>query len=205
MVSSTKLRGRYAIRLCVLNHSSGESDVRGVLDWLQGAEIDTAAAAAPTEPGTGEPGADQPEPGRPGAIGEEGIAAIATGPLFRELTAAQAGELARECRIRTAAAGEPVTTRWSAGRDFFVILEGRARVELGDEVASEMGHGDFFGELAALDWGAGYGYVRTATVRAIEPLTLLVVPAERLNALHAEVPALAAEIEAAVRERLSRY
>ena len=107
-------------------------------------------------------------------------------------------------RIRAAAAGEPVTTRWSAGRDFFVILEGRARVEVDEEEARELGPGDFFGELAALDWGAGFGYVRLATVTALEPMLLLVVPAERLNALIAESPAVAAEIEAAVRQRLPR-
>ena len=35
LVSSTRLRGSYAIRLCVLNHTSGEADVLGVLDWLE--------------------------------------------------------------------------------------------------------------------------------------------------------------------------
>ncbi len=100
-------------------------------------------------------------------------------------------------------AGERVITRWSAGRDFFVILEGRARVELEQGAARELGPGEFFGELAALDWGAGYGYVRLATVSAAEPLSLLAVPAETLNGLLAEAPALAAEIEAAARSGAS--
>jgi aromatic-L-amino-acid/L-tryptophan decarboxylase len=34
LVSSTRLRGRYAIRLCVLNHTSRAQDVDWVLDWL---------------------------------------------------------------------------------------------------------------------------------------------------------------------------
>ena len=97
-----------------------------------------------------------------------------------------------------------MTTRWSAGRDFFVILEGAAVVDADDGATPRARAGDFFGELAALDWGAGYGYVRTATVSALEPLLLLVVPAKTLNALIPEAPALAAAIEAAVRERLPR-
>jgi hypothetical protein len=203
MVSSTELRGRYAIRLCVLNHTSGEADVLGVLDWLETAEIDAAAASDGSGPA--EPGADLNRGLTDEWAGDgETQDPIASTRIFRGLAPEQASALARDSQIRTAAVGEPVTTRWSAGRDFFVILDGRARVELGEEVVSEIGPGEFFGELAALDWGAGYGYVRTATVRAIEPLTLLVVPAERLNALIAESPAVAAEIEAAVRQRLPR-
>jgi CRP-like cAMP-binding protein len=175
-----------------------------VIDWLEEAEID-AAGTATAGSGPAEPGADLNRGLTVEWAGDgEKQDPLATTGLFRALDPAQGSKLARDSQIRTAAVGEPVTTRWSAGRDFFVILEGRARVERGDEVVGEIGPGEFFGELAALDWGAGYGYVRTATVRATEPLTLLVVPAERLNALLAEVPALAAEIEATVRERLSR-
>ena len=34
LVSSTRLRGRYAIRLCVMNHTSAEEHVIGALDWF---------------------------------------------------------------------------------------------------------------------------------------------------------------------------
>jgi glutamate/tyrosine decarboxylase-like PLP-dependent enzyme len=36
MVSSTRVGGRYVIRLCVLNHRSTEEDVRRVIEWLDG-------------------------------------------------------------------------------------------------------------------------------------------------------------------------
>ncbi len=204
LVSSTRLRGRYAIRLCVLNHTSSEDDVLGVLDWLQRAEIDVDAS--PPRPGaSSEPDADL-DRGLPAdwAADQGSLSAIQRIPLFEGLSSEQRDALVRDSRLRSAAAGEELTTRWSAGRDFFVILEGRAAVELEDGAPRELGPGEFFGELAALDWGAGYGYVRTATVSALEPLLLLVVPAERLNAMIVEVPALAAVIEAAVRERLPR-
>ena len=39
MVSSTRVDGRYALRLCVLNHRSGAEDVERVLDWLERAPL----------------------------------------------------------------------------------------------------------------------------------------------------------------------
>ena len=36
MVSSTRVRGRYVIRLCILGHRTTEEDVRRVVDWLDG-------------------------------------------------------------------------------------------------------------------------------------------------------------------------
>jgi hypothetical protein len=35
MVSSTRVDGRYALRMCVLNHRSGPQDVERVLHWLE--------------------------------------------------------------------------------------------------------------------------------------------------------------------------
>jgi hypothetical protein len=47
MISSTRLDGRYALRLCILNHRTTAHDVDRVLDWLE---------AEPTADG-GAPGA----------------------------------------------------------------------------------------------------------------------------------------------------
>src|SRR5680860_775549 len=44
MISSTRLRGHYALRMCILNYSSTEADVTSVLDWLEQAPaIETLA------------------------------------------------------------------------------------------------------------------------------------------------------------------
>ncbi|MFW6202381.1 MAG: pyridoxal phosphate-dependent decarboxylase family protein, partial [Gemmatimonadota bacterium] len=42
MISSTRLDGRYALRLCILNHRSRVEDVDRVLDWLATAPIERA-------------------------------------------------------------------------------------------------------------------------------------------------------------------
>lgn len=109
------------------------------------------------------------------------------------------GRWAREARV---AAGDAVVRRWQAARDFYVIVEGRAMVERDGRPLAELGPGDFFGELAALDWGAGYGYARQATVRAIEPLRLLVLAPGHLGRLMADAPAVDAAVRRAARERL---
>ena len=52
LVTSTLIKGRYAIRLCVLNHTTEDEDVAFAIDWV--AEADVAdvdlAAAVPTRP-----------------------------------------------------------------------------------------------------------------------------------------------------------
>ena len=40
LVSSTRVDGRYALRICVLNHRSGEDDVDRVLHWIEQAPVE---------------------------------------------------------------------------------------------------------------------------------------------------------------------
>jgi len=77
-------------------------------------------------------------------------------------------------------------------------------VQVDDAPVVDLRPGDFFGELAALDWGAGFGYSRTATIVARTPLRLLVMPGEHLNSQIRERPELGAAIRRAVHERLAR-
>jgi CRP-like cAMP-binding protein len=70
------------------------------------------------------------------------------------------------------------------------------------EPRRELRAGDIFGELAALDWGSGYGYSRTATVRALTRMRLLVIAADDLRRLIADLPVVEERIRAAVRRHL---
>jgi CRP-like cAMP-binding protein len=67
---------------------------------------------------------------------------------------------------------------------------------------NRLGDGDHFGELAAIDWGAGYAYPRLATVSAQTEVDLLVVPASIVNQAAREVPELQEVLQATVRDRL---
>jgi glutamate/tyrosine decarboxylase-like PLP-dependent enzyme len=203
-VSSTSLRGRYAIRLCVLNHTTTEDDVLQVIDWLARHEVDERAALSTPAESEGAENARQDEIGEGWGTGQAAAKLMAELDLFEGVEADQLTVAGSEARVTSAAAGESITTRWTAGREFHVIVQGRAKVLVGEEQVRELGPGDFFGELAALDWGAGYGYARLATVTALEQMELLVFPADTLNRLHREAPAFAARIDAAVRERLPK-
>jgi CRP-like cAMP-binding protein len=100
-------------------------------------------------------------------------------------------------------AGDHLTRRWDAIRDFFVVLHGTADVERDGQRLGEFVLGSFFGELAAMDCGAGYGYPRLATVTATAPMRLLVLEPSHLKALMTEAPALAAQVREAMRVRLA--
>jgi CRP-like cAMP-binding protein len=129
-------------------------------------------------------------------------AELAALPLFASLDADDLARVASWARELNVPAGEAVTKRWDAARDFYVILSGRAAVQREDAPLGNLGVGDFFGELAALDWGAGYGYARLATVTAIDPLRLLVLAPSHLAQLMAAAPAIDEIVRSAVRERL---
>jgi aromatic-L-amino-acid/L-tryptophan decarboxylase len=186
-VSSTRLQGRYALRLCILNHTTGREDVDAVLDFLEREEPE--AAAAPRY----ERHPDVTESLVPPPLRRQ--------PLFASLNAAEAEQVAALAREREAQPGETVIEQWGSERDFFVIVEGTADVFVGDEHVRSLGRGEFFGELAALDWGAGYGYPRLATVVAGSPLRLLVFPQGTLAEL-LRFPDVERQIRAAVQERL---
>jgi CRP-like cAMP-binding protein len=81
--------------------------------------------------------------------------------------------LARAARVRHATTGEVVVRQGERGAEFFIIAGGQAEVSIlegGEERAlRHLKPGDFFGERALLEGG-----IRTATVRALSPMRLLV-------------------------------
>jgi hypothetical protein len=202
LVSSTRLRGRYAIRLCVLNHTTAAVDVERVLDWLETAEVSPAGAVDAVADSTPnrhpDAAAVRLERDR---IDAAGLGAM---PFFAPLDGEQLERAAGSARVVSVEAGEAIVRMWDAARDFYVIAEGTAEVRDDTGHLSDLGPGDFFGELAALEWGAGYGYPRLASVIATSPLIAVVLSSDALNALMREVPAVAQRVRAAVRERLPR-
>jgi aromatic-L-amino-acid decarboxylase len=189
LASSTRLRGRYGIRFCVLNHTSGVEHVERALDFLERTHVGRQRAT--------------PEPyDRHRDVTETEVGTRL--PLFHGLTTEERERALALATERAAAAGETIVEQWDVSRDFFVIVEGTAEVRVDGRRVGELGADEFFGELAALDWGAGFGYPRLATVVATTPVRLLVFPDGALNALVAELPSVGATIRAAVAERLSR-
>ena len=125
-------------------------------------------------------------------------------PLFKGLDAAGLATLAELATPVDFPPGHVIARQGDIGTGFFVIVSGTVRVVRDGEVVARLGPGDFFGELAALDWGAGYGHARSATVTAVEPLRLLALAPAHLNLLMAESPPIDERISSAVRDRLTR-
>ena len=200
LVSSTRLRGRYAVRLCVMNHTSRQEDVERVLDWFADAALPEAAPRV----GLASAGRARSDTFEHGWFGTPEIALgeIEALDIFAAVDHDLLGRLAGWAREQRVPVGDDVVEAWDAARDFFVVLEGAAAVARNGREVARLGPGDFFGEIAALDWGAGYGYARSATVTATEPMRLLVLGPAHLNRLVAEAPSVAQRIERAVRERM---
>jgi aromatic-L-amino-acid/L-tryptophan decarboxylase len=202
LISSTRLRGRYALRLCVLNHTTTAGDVERVLDWIEQAPLADVDEVKPTaaiatgyhrNPDLTAGWLEQraPDPSM-----------LARIPLFVSLTRAQLEQVIRDARQRIAVAGEIVVRRWDSSREFFIVLEGTGEVWAGDRFVDSLGPGDFFGELAALEWGASFGYPRLASVSATSDMRLLVLPGASLNRLVREAPSVGNQIQRAVQQRL---
>ena len=100
------------------------------------------------------------------------------------------------------AAGEEVIRRWDSDRFFYIVLAGRYDVFIDTRLIRTHGPGDHFGELAARDWGGGYGYARLATVRCAEPGRLLRLTSQDLQWLVDTQPTVKARLAATLAERL---
>jgi aromatic-L-amino-acid/L-tryptophan decarboxylase len=120
LVSSTRLAGRHAIRLCVLNPTSSEADVRRVIEHFAGA-FAPGAPDAPVAPGAEAAPAD-PRAGVLAAL--DGDPLRASRLLARVAPATLRAIRARATRLDIAA-GEEVTRRWEADRSFYLIVSGR--------------------------------------------------------------------------------
>ena len=94
--------------------------------------------------------------------------------------------------------GEVLAREGDAGREFFVILDGKVSVRRGEEQLAALGPGDFFGEMALLD-----DHPRMATVTATSSGRVGVMTRQAFRTVDRSMPAVHAQICDAIRERRS--
>jgi aromatic-L-amino-acid decarboxylase len=207
LVSSTVLRGRYALRVCVMNHTTTRADVERVMDFFETSQPDalTAEAAAVTYRRDRDM-RHAPLRRRGPARGSVGISADTLADLGLALLATLdrdgLARVAALAQVERRAPGESIVEQWDAALDFYVIVGGDVEVLIDEAAVNRLTEGEFFGELAALDWGGGFGYPRIASVRALTEVTLLTFPGGALNELGRDYPQVAAEIRRVGAERL---
>src|SRR4051812_12222746 len=197
-MSTARVRGRYVLRVCVLNHSTSQAEVDRALDLAASLEVGLAAAPATAVRGSYPPLAvgwlRRP------TLDADGLRSL---PVFAGLDDDQAERVLGGAHEHLAIAREAVVEQWQVSRDLYVIMSGAVEVVADGLTLATLGPGEFFGELAAIDWGAGFARTRTATVTAALPTRLLVLDWALVNWLMKACPVFGERLEQVSRERLA--
>ena len=105
--------------------------------------------------------------------------------------------MARIADVLEVPAGTVLTKSGDPGDAFFLILDGRVRVEVSPRKRLRMGPGEFFGEMSLLDGGP-----RTATVAADTDVRVLVIARRDFSLLLTKVPDLGRNLLVVLVKRL---
>ena len=127
----------------------------------------------------------EPVTSGPGAKQEDKIERLKDVPLFQGCSLRQLRSLARIARIFDVSADTVLARKGDPGHEFFLIMDGSARVEVSPDKRLLLRPGEFFGEMSMLD-----GSPRSATVAADTPVRLLVISRQHFSDLLADVPGL---------------
>ncbi|MFL5685048.1 MAG: aminotransferase class V-fold PLP-dependent enzyme [Chloroflexota bacterium] len=208
LVTATNIKGRYAIRLCVLNHTTTEDDVAFAIDRVAEAEV-SELAFAPGSSAADRSAADRsvagttvrPSDATPVAFDVDDLRRVQG---FESITDDQAARFLAASREEWHGAGEAVTERWAHARTFYVVLDGELIVTVDGTEVNRLTTRDAFGEIAAIDWGRDFSYGRTATVTATTPTRLLAIPGAALRELMLDAPSIDAAIRQTAYDRMHR-
>ena len=118
-------------------------------------------------------------------------------PLFGGCSKAELHEIALSADELDLLDGHVLTREGRPGREFFVLVEGTARVTKDGKTIADLRGGDWFGEIALLTH-----VPRTATVTATSPVRVLVVTDRAFRRVVETMPRIAIKVLASVGQRL---
>jgi CRP/FNR family transcriptional regulator, cyclic AMP receptor protein len=118
-------------------------------------------------------------------------------PMFSACSKRDLQLVARRAEDVRVAAGKVLVNEGETGHEFFVILDGTARVTRRGKRVATIGAGNAFGELALLDKAP-----RNATVIAETPMELVVLGQREFAGIIDEVPGFARKLLAGMANRL---
>ena len=132
-------------------------------------------------------------------LGKDGkVELIKRVPLFSKLSKKGLGEVAQIADELDLPQGKVMAVEGDRGREFFVLLEGKADVTKGDRSINTMKEGDFFGEIALVT-----KMPRTASVTATTPVRVLVITERDFGALIKHSDEVGRAVAEALAERIA--
>ena len=117
-------------------------------------------------------------------------------PLFAPLPEDTKEELAEHVNDVTVDSGKHLVDQGDPAYNLFVILKGKAEVYRDGRSVAELGPGDFFGEIGALQEKE-----RSATVVSKGQMRLLTLSSRDVQRLKDKAPDVLQELERAIEER----
>ena len=130
------------------------------------------------------------------------VGLLRTAPLLGPLSDGELAQLAPRVRRLSFGAGETVVQEGEPGDSFYIVERGEAEVLLrGDrtqDVVGRIAAGGFFGEMSLLT-----GEARTATVRALKDLSVLLIDHAAFREVIAADPALVGPLSEVAAHRLA--
>jgi len=117
--------------------------------------------------------------------------------MLKGLTAEQVRRLATSASRVTLGAGQKLFDEGDPTGGVFIVERGRVRLTRKGTPIADLGPGEMFGEMAALDGGP-----RVVTVTAGEPTSLLALPADAYTAVVYENAAVLKEVLRVVLHRV---
>ena len=121
-------------------------------------------------------------------------------PLFAGLSKKERQHVAGYADVVDLPLGYHLCDQGAFAHEFFVLLAGDVEVTQDGKHLTDLGAGDFFGEVALIE-----GDRRTASVRATTPISAVVMHQRDFDAMQRELPHVADKIHAAVHERSAHH
>jgi CRP/FNR family cyclic AMP-dependent transcriptional regulator len=118
-------------------------------------------------------------------------------PLFAACSKTELRKIASLADEIDLPAGTRLTKEGASGKEFVVIVKGRADVLRHGRKLRSLGNGDFLGEIALVT-----GAPRTATVTTTEPTRALVIAAPAFRTLLRNTPSMQLKVLDALASRL---
>lgn len=122
---------------------------------------------------------------------------LARVPIFSHCTADEIAAIAGVAQDSHFHAGQIIVTQGTPGQAFYLIIAGRVEILRDNVSLGAFGPGDFFGEMSLLDQAP-----RSATIRAIEETTCLMLSSWDFKALLERHPSIAIKLLEVLSRRL---